>query len=231
MGRFSKLCANAHHDEWNSRSKHLVNLHARIGRSSVLFKAFDQRNERKLSDKFCTDCVITCTKKRSFTAKLPPNFTELLSYAKEIVSEFASSESSSSQDSTATTNTGLEKIPDERCDLPNCVQPSINTSMKILHGCGHSFHPECFPSGPGICKDKLVDAIKVLSEAASASILNPDSVPIVGDRDNDDKEKGDDGEEEFTTDEKGCDPATIADAFLELKREIFTWGLIPGPEA
>eukprot|EP00795_Rhopilema_esculentum_P003561 gene3561-2346_t len=106
--------------------------------------------------------------------------------------------------------------------------------MKILHGCGHSFHPECFPSGPGICsicKDKLVDSIKVLSEAASASILNPDSVPIVGDRDNDDKEKGDDGEEEFTTDEKGCDPATIADAFLELKRDIFTWGLIPGPEA
>ncbi|XP_065054170.1 uncharacterized protein LOC135682973 [Rhopilema esculentum] len=56
----------------------------------------------------------------------------MLLQLQEIVSEFASSESSSSQDSTATTNTGLEKIPDEQDETSvPCFEETVINGQKF----------------------------------------------------------------------------------------------------
>ena len=80
MGKFSKLCANAQHEEWGSKTTYLINLHGKIGRKHVFFKAFQQRNHKKPTDGFCVDCLKTCWRKRPYTAKLPPDYKSLSSY-------------------------------------------------------------------------------------------------------------------------------------------------------
>lgn len=82
MGRkYPIICANAQHAAWKSSSTIFVNLHAKIGRRNVFFKAFKQKTQRKLRDKFCTDCLKTCWTKRSFTTLLPKNYERLPAFS------------------------------------------------------------------------------------------------------------------------------------------------------
>eukprot|EP00795_Rhopilema_esculentum_P011848 gene11848-2390_t len=99
MGKFGKTGGNAEHGTWGSKSAYLINLHGKVGRSNVFFKAFPPRGGRKIRDSFCTDCLKSCFKKRSYTCKLPGNHQSLPSYQtmKEILSEFESSQSELSQ--------------------------------------------------------------------------------------------------------------------------------------
>ena len=103
--------------------------------------------------------------------------------------------------------------------------------MKILHGCGHSFHHECFPCGQDICcvcKEELLDAIKSLSETASEAILNPEPNKATVQQDEED-----DGEDDSDDDGETSEPpasGSINDACMQLQREICSWGLIPGPK-
>ena len=63
MGKFGNSCANALHKEWNSTSRHMINIHGKIGRSGVFFKAFQQKLKCKPRDIFCSYCVRSCFKK------------------------------------------------------------------------------------------------------------------------------------------------------------------------
>ena len=123
-----------------------------------------------------------------------------------------------------------------RCDLRTCMEPSTNTSMKILHGCGHSFHKECFPSGYGICcicKDALITAISHLASSAEEAIFNPKRSESSENRDDGceadiDDNEDDDDEEVIMSESNGS--TSIADAQLQLQQEVFSWGLVPGPD-
>ena len=104
--------------------------------------------------------------------------------------------------------------------------------FKILHGCGHSFHPECFPSGHtvcSICRDEVVDAIKSLSAKASEAILNPETASNdpIAENDNEDEEEEDD----LAGSQESCHAhLNIDDSCLQLRQQICSWGLICGPE-
>lgn len=54
---------------WKSREK------------ECFFKAFKQRNKKRPTDNFCTDCILSCLKKRTYTARLPTNYRCLPSFA------------------------------------------------------------------------------------------------------------------------------------------------------
>ena len=64
--------------------------------------------------------------------------------------------------------------------FPRACDSSCNsdsTRFKVLHGCGHSFHESCFPSGCEmcpLCKDGILRAITSLSLKADEAIQNPD---------------------------------------------------------
>ncbi|XP_065060338.1 uncharacterized protein LOC135687658 [Rhopilema esculentum] len=96
MGRkYNTQCANSKHDEWRSNSNVFLNLKFIVGQKSVFYTAFEQKS-RKLRDKFCTDCLIKCLNKRTYTSKLPTNFEALHSYRKlkENIVDYESSQSS-----------------------------------------------------------------------------------------------------------------------------------------
>ena len=128
----------------------------------------------------------------------------------------------------------LQKIPlfSRRCDLSNCQQSASNKIFKILHGCGHSFHLECFPSCHTvcpICNDEVIDAIKSLSAKASEAILNPEPAcnDHIAETDNEDEEEEDD----LAGSDNICHARfSIGDSCLQLRQQICSWDLIRGPE-
>ena len=97
---------------------------------------------------------------------------------------------------------------------------SESTTFKILSGCAHSFHDECFPSGLNtcsVCKEEIVDAVKSLATKTSDGILNPELTANVSvDDDDDDDIFGGDNESTEET-------SSSADKQLKLQREIFSW--------
>ena len=44
MIKFRKACTNVKHEKLNIRSNYVINLHRKVGKGSVFFKAFQQRN-------------------------------------------------------------------------------------------------------------------------------------------------------------------------------------------
>ena len=55
MGKFSKLCANALHNNWGSESSYLIKLGSKIGSNNVFLKASQQRNRKKTKERICID--------------------------------------------------------------------------------------------------------------------------------------------------------------------------------
>ena len=47
MGKFSKVCANAEHEAWNSSSPTVINLHGKVGRNDVFFSKYSSKRARK----------------------------------------------------------------------------------------------------------------------------------------------------------------------------------------
>ena len=103
--------------------------------------------------------------------------------------------------------------------------------MKVLPGCGHSFHLTCFPCGKGIwsiCKVELTNAVKTLSASASQSIRHPEQNTVSEDpyQDESDEEFED---LEAVPDSLERDEITIAEMTMKLQQEIASWGMIARP--
>ena len=110
--------------------------------------------------------------------------------------------------------------------------------MKILHGCWHSFHKECFPSGYGICcicKGALITATSHLSSSAEEAIFNTKRSESSENRDDGCEANGDiDDNEDDDSEEviilQSNASTSIADAQVQLQQNVFSWGLVPGPD-
>ena len=108
----------------------------------------------------------------------------------------------------------------------------MSDEIKVLHGCGHSFHLLCFPFGKdicSICKDELTSALKNLSSSALHSIHNPGQHNVSENAQMDDVDEEDDEEPELEPSNPERDEASIAESVMKLQQEIFSWGMVKGP--
>ena len=99
----------------------------------------------------------------------------------------------------------------------------MSDEIKVLRGCGNSFHLICFPFGKdicSICKDELTSALKDLSSSASHSTHNRGQHNVSENAQMDDVDEEDDEEPELEPSNPERDKASIAARNIQLQHEI-----------
>ena len=98
----------------------------------------------------------------------------------------------------------------------------------ILHGCGHSFHTTCLPTGNVSClgcKEELAKSLDEYGRKACNRLHHMDEEGNIT-HDTDAAECIDEGDDES---ELNMELSLDNDTLLQLKQQIFDWGLVPGP--
>ena len=121
--------------------------------------------------------------------------------------------------------------PSRKCDKIDCDKDSDST-YRILPGCGHSFHVACLSDQVimcSICKEELSQAMKSLCDVARDALepnLESDDDSFLEEYGN---EEADDEPQE--NDNSAAFPTSVLyeEPLLRIQREIFSWGLVPGP--
>ena len=101
----------------------------------------------------------------------------------------------------------------------------------ILHGCGHSFHTTCLPTGNVsclVCKEELAKSLEEYGRKARNRLHHMDEEGNIT-HDTDAAECIDEGDDESELDELNMELSHDNDTLLQLKQQIFDWGLVPGP--
>ena len=71
-------------------------------------------------------------------------------------------------------NTIVKNDRCRKCDIYTCMQEG-NDNFEVFHGCGHSYHMNCFPDwlkSCTVCKDEVSIKISELCESVTAATFN-----------------------------------------------------------
>ena len=122
-----------------------------------------------------------------------------------------------------------EHLLQKQCDKEDCSY-MIDTFV-ILHGCGHSFHTTCLPTGIVsylVCNEELAKSLEDYGGKARNGLHHLDEEGNIT-HDTDATGCIDEADDECLLDELNTELSLENDTLLQLKKQIFNWGLVPGP--
>lgn len=90
----------------------------------------------------------------------------------------------------------------------------------------------CFPTGQQICcicRDGLINALDSLTDIATDAICNPGLEERMDGNEQGQEDNNEDDDADDLATEANHNEQNIAQGQMQLQREIFSWGIIPGP--